>query len=387
MSQTAAHQKYNLKSPSVKRILQECKELREPTEQYYAQPLEENLFEWHFTVRGPSETDFEGGFYHGRIILPTEYPFKPPSIILLTPNGRFEVGTKICLSISAHHPEFWQPSWSIRTVLLAIISFMPTKGNGAIGSLDYTTKERKVLAARSLEWKCETCECTPSAALLEEGSSSPVEVSQIDAEAISQIGFKGEGDKEAAASSTPPSSSSSATAKEQGKPAPPQQSPSKPTTEAATSKGENKSSVSEHASSSTTAVEKEPQQGMESKASSNSEQDKILAAPEQEKGAANEAISPSSSGATSHDVIRSSGDNRATESSGIRPSVGVAADGTVYESVGGARASERQQEQQRNGAESDRDYVLYGLVGLIVALVVRKLAILTDVYDPSQGLF
>lgn len=27
-------------------------------------------------------------------------------------NGRFEVGKKICLSISGHHPETWQPSWS-----------------------------------------------------------------------------------------------------------------------------------------------------------------------------------------------------------------------------------------------------------------------------------
>lgn len=44
----------------------------------------------------------------GRIILPPEYPLKPPNIVLLTLNGRFEVGTKICLSISAHHPESWR---------------------------------------------------------------------------------------------------------------------------------------------------------------------------------------------------------------------------------------------------------------------------------------
>ena len=100
--------------------------------------IQDNLFEWHFTIRGPSGTDFEGGIYHGRIVLPPEYPLKPPSIILLTvsedkiifivyisyenvfwfyyiylqPNGRFQVSKKICLSISAHHPETWQPSWS-----------------------------------------------------------------------------------------------------------------------------------------------------------------------------------------------------------------------------------------------------------------------------------
>lgn len=33
-------------------------------------------------------------------------------IFFLKPNGRFEVNKKICLSISGHHPETWQPSWS-----------------------------------------------------------------------------------------------------------------------------------------------------------------------------------------------------------------------------------------------------------------------------------
>lgn len=74
---------------AVKRLLKEAQELHEPTEEYYTQPLEDNLFEWHFTVRGPPETDFEGGVYHGRIILPSEYPMKPPNIIFLTVSFRF----------------------------------------------------------------------------------------------------------------------------------------------------------------------------------------------------------------------------------------------------------------------------------------------------------
>ncbi|XP_070567373.1 ubiquitin-conjugating enzyme E2 J1-like isoform X2 [Ptychodera flava] len=119
--------------------------------------VRDNLFEWHFTVRGAPESEFEDGLYHGRITFPPEYPMKPPSIMLLTPNGRFEIGKKICLSISGYHPETWQPSWSIRTVLLAIIGFMPTHGHGAIGSLDYTSDERKILAKRSREWKCKEC--------------------------------------------------------------------------------------------------------------------------------------------------------------------------------------------------------------------------------------
>ena len=46
--------------------------------------FQDNLFEWHFTIRGPADSEFDGGVYHGRIILPPEYPMKPPSIILLT---------------------------------------------------------------------------------------------------------------------------------------------------------------------------------------------------------------------------------------------------------------------------------------------------------------
>uniref|UniRef100_T1E491 Ubiquitin-conjugating enzyme E2 J1 n=1 Tax=Crotalus horridus TaxID=35024 RepID=T1E491_CROHD len=186
--------RYNLKSPAVKRLMKEAAELKEATDHYHAQPLEDNLFEWHFTVRGPPDSEFDGGVYHGRIVLPPEYPMKPPSIILLTANGRFEVGKKICLSISGHHPETWQPSWSIRTALLAIIGFMPTKGEGAIGSLDYTPEERRALAKKSQDFYCEGCGSLMKEVLLPLTSGSAS--SQADQEAkelARQINFKAEG--------------------------------------------------------------------------------------------------------------------------------------------------------------------------------------------------
>ena len=58
--------------------------MTEPSDRYHAAPLEDNMFDWHFTIRGPRDTDFEGGIYHGRILLPSDYPFRPPNIILLT---------------------------------------------------------------------------------------------------------------------------------------------------------------------------------------------------------------------------------------------------------------------------------------------------------------
>lgn len=186
---------YNLRSPAVKRLMREAQELREATEEYFAQPLDDNLFEWHFTVRGPPDSEFEGGIYHGRVILPPDYPMKPPSIILLTPNGRFEINKKICLSISGHHPESWQPSWSLRTALLAIIGFMPTHGSGAIGSLDYSSIERKLLAKKSQTWSCPSC--GPIAKLLKEHSQEPHDTA-ADKEAreqATQIMFKDASEK------------------------------------------------------------------------------------------------------------------------------------------------------------------------------------------------
>jgi ubiquitin-conjugating enzyme E2 J1 len=145
---------WNRNNPAIRRILADVRELQiEPSDQYAARPVEDNMFDWHFSIRGPAGTDFEGGLYHGRIVLPPDYPFKPPSIMLLTPNGRWEVNKKICLSISAYHPEQWQPAWGIRTILEALISFMTTPGDGALGALDFSPLERKRLARESARYQ------------------------------------------------------------------------------------------------------------------------------------------------------------------------------------------------------------------------------------------
>ena len=146
------------KSPSLRRIQADIRELSlDPSDQYTAAPLEHDMFEWHFTIRGAPETDFAGGIYHGRILLPPEYPLKPPHIVFLTPSGRFETNTKICLSFSAFHPELWQPAWGIRLILEALISFLPTPADGAVGALDWTGPERQKLAQQSKQWCCPQC--------------------------------------------------------------------------------------------------------------------------------------------------------------------------------------------------------------------------------------
>ncbi|KAG9962478.1 UBC-like protein, partial [Aureobasidium melanogenum] len=147
------------KGTTIKRILKEAAEITtNPTPDLHAAPLEENLFEWHFTIRGPPEpSPFAGGVYHGRIILPPAYPLRPPSFRFLTPSGRFEPNREICLSISGHHEETWQPAWGIRTALVAIRSFMDTDAGGQVGGMSAPDNVRKQLAEKSREYSCAGC--------------------------------------------------------------------------------------------------------------------------------------------------------------------------------------------------------------------------------------
>ncbi|KAG0256452.1 hypothetical protein BG011_004498 [Mortierella polycephala] len=187
---------YNKKSSAVKRIMQEARELvREPSTDFAANPLETDIFEWHFTIRGPEETDFEGGLYHGRILLPNNYPFAPPSLMFLTPNGRFELHKKVCLSITGYHPEYWQPAWGIRTVLVAVMGFLPTQSKGAIGGLDTSVAARKTLAIKSRTWMCPTCNLENVAILPDVAPENVVKASLKADEMPPEFSFGYEADK------------------------------------------------------------------------------------------------------------------------------------------------------------------------------------------------
>lgn len=129
-----------------------------PSSDYHAEPLEDNIFEWHFTIKGPeSPSAYAGGIYHGRIILPPQYPLRPPNFRFLTPTGRFEVNREICLSISGHHEETWQPAWGVRTALVAIRSFMDTDAKGQLGGIECSRDARERIAKDSGKWTCSGC--------------------------------------------------------------------------------------------------------------------------------------------------------------------------------------------------------------------------------------
>jgi len=117
----------------------------------WMQPLPSNILTWHYCVRGPEKTPYEGGYYHGKLVFPREFPFKPPAIYMITPNGRFKVNQKLCLSISDFHPDTWNPAWSVSTILTGLLSFM-LENTPTSGAIDSSEATKRRFASDSLEF-------------------------------------------------------------------------------------------------------------------------------------------------------------------------------------------------------------------------------------------
>ncbi|XP_067632094.1 ubiquitin-conjugating enzyme E2 J2-like [Eurosta solidaginis] len=122
---------------------------RDPLPYITAEPLPNNILEWHYVVKGPANTPYYGGYYHGTLVFPREFPFKPPSIYMLTPNGRFKTNTRLCLSISDFHPDTWNPTWCVGTILTGLLSFM-LETTPTLGSIESTQYEKQQYAKKSL---------------------------------------------------------------------------------------------------------------------------------------------------------------------------------------------------------------------------------------------
>ena len=143
---------------SIKRLLRELQAVR-GQEHFKVMPMEDNFYEWRFVVHNlPADCPYHGGVYQGTIYFPAEYPLRPPSIVMLTPNGRFQVNTRLCLSATEFHPESWSPSWGCDTLLKGFLSFWldesdpETFGTVQFPSNDASliSKQRKKLAKDSM---------------------------------------------------------------------------------------------------------------------------------------------------------------------------------------------------------------------------------------------
>lgn len=141
---------------------------KEPPPYVWAVPDEKNILTWNFLIRGPPDSPYADGEYHGVLLFPPEYPFKPPGIKMFTPSGRFQPDRKICFSMSDFHPGTWNPAWSVATILTGLLSFM-LSDEMTTGSVNTTDAHKRTFAARSHAWnlsqqrfkECFPDYCTP----------------------------------------------------------------------------------------------------------------------------------------------------------------------------------------------------------------------------------
>lgn len=89
--------------------------------------------------------DFKNGIYLGKLLLDQNYPFIAPKIIMLTPNGRFDLEREI------YFGEYWSALWTIDKLLFALIGSLLDNDHG-IGFMHDSKEKRIKLANESIEY-------------------------------------------------------------------------------------------------------------------------------------------------------------------------------------------------------------------------------------------
>ena len=137
-----------------KRFASEVKLLKnQPLHYCTAYPDETNPLIWYFLIIGQKGTQYEGGEYIGKIVHNPTYPVKPPDYYMLTPSGRYTVGTKICLTNSSYHTADWSSTWNIISILIAFYSiWLDDKEHGISHITNETPTNRAKMARESIEY-------------------------------------------------------------------------------------------------------------------------------------------------------------------------------------------------------------------------------------------
>jgi len=86
-------------------------------------PVADNIQLWRVLLEGPPTSPFEGGVFALEVIIPDDYPFKPPKIKFQTPIYHCNVseGGAICLDTLKDQ---WSPALSVMKILLQIREMM-----------------------------------------------------------------------------------------------------------------------------------------------------------------------------------------------------------------------------------------------------------------------
>ncbi|KAI6005480.1 ubiquitin-conjugating enzyme/RWD-like protein, partial [Pisolithus albus] len=98
----------------------ELRDIKEkPIDGIFVEPENDNLFVWSCAVKAASDTPYKGGTFRFKLELPSNFPFKAPTVVFQTKiyhPGINEEG-HICVPILRDE---WKPSVTLSTVLAVI---------------------------------------------------------------------------------------------------------------------------------------------------------------------------------------------------------------------------------------------------------------------------
>lgn len=153
---------------AMKRLARDLQELQQqPVENVSAQPLDENMFEWHCNFR------HDDIIYHLILFLPQTYPYESPSAEFVPQGFRYnsgatlpgKKGTKVCLNIFSDfayiHTEWkdqkglgWSPGYTVQTILMNVVAFLAETQSGDNAWMKDSSEHNRKL---SQGFKCADC--------------------------------------------------------------------------------------------------------------------------------------------------------------------------------------------------------------------------------------
>ena len=135
-----------------KRLINENKIIKNEKNINYvtAYPDDKDILIWYFIIIGQHDTVYNGGQYIGKILLSNNYPLTPPDFVFLTPNGRFNVNSKICLTITGFHKDEWAPSITISGMIIQVYTSFINDSDNGLGHLHLSSLERIKMAKESI---------------------------------------------------------------------------------------------------------------------------------------------------------------------------------------------------------------------------------------------
>ena len=142
---------------TVKRLMGDLRKFKEANlENFKVFPNPNNILDIYFLMKGDKGTPYEGGEYLGKIMHHPSYPAKAPDYMMYTPNGRFHLNAKICLTNSGYHQSDWAPAaWNLVSLLKGFSSIWHSESREdkvGIGHLSSSNIEIRHYASLSQEW-------------------------------------------------------------------------------------------------------------------------------------------------------------------------------------------------------------------------------------------